>query len=343
MRYTETPAQSAELLRLVLKYMARHGGTYHPTHYALWYEYLAETFPKLRQSIDARLANDATLTATESARLYEELTSARDSERADRLQEGLLSLLAQLNEAAASAGDGSERFASQLAAASKRLAHGMDPEAITVLVGELSRYTESMRQSTTELAARVRDSRAEITQLKSQLNDAHSTALLDPLTRLNNRRGFDLAIANLQRSDPGALDAGTLLMADIDHFKRINDTYGHLIGDRVLEAVAQVLVKTTKDGDILLRFGGEEFALLLPRTATAAGVAMAEQIRAAVGRMQIVQSGSGEPLSGITISLGVAGAIAGETMSAWIERADRALYRSKQDGRDRVTTWAPSN
>jgi diguanylate cyclase len=338
-RYTETPAQSAELLRQVLPYMTRHGGTYHPTHYSLWYEYLAETYPKLRKIVDARLTESPTLTSEECASFYEDLSQSRDSERTELLHSGLLTLLGQLGQVATTAGDGTERFATQLAEASRQLASGIDADAVTALVGELGRYTASMQQSTGELTAQVRASQAEINSLKEQLDEAHSAATLDPLTRVNNRRGFDLAISGLQKTESAALASGTLLMADIDHFKRINDSYGHLIGDRVIQAVAQVLVRMTKGGDILVRLGGEEFAILLPSTTVSAGLAVAEQIRAAVARVRLVQAGSGEPLSGITISFGVAGAMAGESLSAWIERADKAMYVSKQGGRNRVTSW----
>jgi diguanylate cyclase len=339
-RYTETSLQSAELLRQALRYMAKHGGTYHPTHYALWYEYLAETFPALRATVDARLAEPVPLTASEWAGLYEDLSATRDNERAERLRDGVLTLLARLGQAAANVGNGSERFAEQLAAASQRLTGDIGPEGLTALLGELSLFTESMRQSSIGLTSQIRASQTEISELKVRLDEAHSAASLDPLTSLHNRRGFDRAISSLQSTDPAGFASGTLLMADIDHFKRINDNYGHLVGDQVIKAVARVLVKMTKGGDILFRFGGEEFAALLPSTTALAGLTVAEQLRAAVARI-LVHTASGEPLTGITISLGVAEAMVGESMSAWIERTDKALYKSKQDGRNRVTSWAP--
>jgi diguanylate cyclase len=127
-----------------------------------------------------------------------------------------------------------------------------------------------------------------------------------------------------------------MLMGDIDHFKRINDTYGHMFGDQVIKGVAQIIHATVKGGDLAARFGGEEFAVFLPDTSLEDAVALAEKIRSSVGRMRIKRSGTQEFIDQITISLGAAGGRIGEGLEALIERADKSLYRAKQTGRNRV-------
>jgi diguanylate cyclase len=126
-------------------------------------------------------------------------------------------------------------------------------------------------------------------------------------------------------------------MLDIDHFKKCNDTYGHLFGDKVIRRVAQVITKNVKGQDLPARIGGEEFAILLPDTPVAGALALAERIRMAVERGRIKRGDGAEAVGNITISLGVAEYAPGETLEAFILRADQALYASKAGGRNRVT------
>jgi diguanylate cyclase len=125
-------------------------------------------------------------------------------------------------------------------------------------------------------------------------------------------------------------------MCDIDHFKKINDNYGHLFGDKVIRAVAQVLTDNVKGRDTAARYGGEEFIVLLPNTPLEGARALAEKIRSTIegGR---IKKGGGEETAKVTISLGVSRYAPGESSASFIERADKALYVSKQSGRNQVS------
>ena len=161
-------------------------------------------------------------------------------------------------------------------------------------------------------------------------------SLKDPLTGLANRRHFrtvlDRAIDVVARSGEPAL----LLMIDIDHFKKVNDTYGHLAGDSVLQAVAHCLAHCVRPMDTVARYGGEEFAVVLPNCHTSFGATIAERIRQTVEALAI-SIGPGSSLK-VTVSIG--GAYAPEwvrsTAALWTERADVQLYRAKAEGRNRV-------
>lgn len=161
-------------------------------------------------------------------------------------------------------------------------------------------------------------------------------SLKDPLTGLSNRRHFravqERAIEVVARSGESAL----LLMMDIDHFKKVNDTYGHPAGDTVLQTVARTLAKCIRPMDTVARYGGEEFAIVLPNCHTSFGAMVAERIRASVEALDI-QVSPGLVLK-VTISIG--GAYAPEwirsTAALWTERADSQLYRAKSAGRNRV-------
>lgn len=172
--------------------------------------------------------------------------------------------------------------------------------------------------------------------LQSVIDGLCELSLKDPLTGLANRRHFsavlDRAIDVVARSGEPAL----LLMLDIDHFKKVNDTHGHQAGDQVLQAIAKTLLGCVRPMDTVARFGGEEFSVMLPSCQTSFGVVVAERIRRNVEALSI-QVAPGVTIQ-VTVSIG--GAFAPEwvrsTGALWTERADLQLYRAKSLGRNQV-------
>jgi diguanylate cyclase len=126
------------------------------------------------------------------------------------------------------------------------------------------------------------------------------------------------------------------LLTDIDHFKKFNDTYGHQTGDQVLRLVALAVKQNVKGHDVACRYGGEEFAVLLPHTSLRQAVTVAEHIRRAVLTKELVKRSTGENLGRITISIGVSSFVAQDTVQSMIARADAALYAAKAAGRNLV-------
>lgn len=161
-------------------------------------------------------------------------------------------------------------------------------------------------------------------------------SLKDPLTGLPNRRHFrsvlEREIDGVARSGEAAL----LLMLDIDHFKSINDTHGHVAGDLVLQAVARCLANCIRPMDSVARYGGEEFAVVLPSCSMAVGESVAERIRKTVESLTIPIT----PVTSVRATISIGGAYAPawvrSTATLWIERADGQLYRAKSEGRNRV-------
>jgi diguanylate cyclase len=158
----------------------------------------------------------------------------------------------------------------------------------------------------------------------------------DALTGLANRRQFEVALAREIDRVARAGEPALLLMIDIDHFKRVNDTHGHPAGDCVLQAIASCLLDCVRPMDTLARFGGEEFAIILPNCPPAFGRAVAERIRHKVECQPIAIEG--DATVSVTISLG--GAFAPQwvrsTAALWVARADEQLYRAKAEGRNRA-------
>jgi diguanylate cyclase (GGDEF)-like protein len=164
------------------------------------------------------------------------------------------------------------------------------------------------------------------------LRDAETRATLDALTGLPNRRYFDEYVALLSRRRR-AEDRVGVLMIDLDHFKLLNDTYGHTTGDHVLQAVARAIATTVRDHDVPARFGGEEFAVLLKNPSPEIAVEVGERIRRAIGALDLQSLG----VPPVSVSIGVAVAETPDRpLGAVLEEADQALYRAKRAGRDRV-------
>ncbi len=179
-------------------------------------------------------------------------------------------------------------------------------------------------------AAQLKESLQEgISLVQQQINRLHQDALTDPMTLLYNRRGMQKQISQCQ----GVCDQISVIALDIDHFKRINDSYGHDIGDRVIQTIASVMKSCSREHDIVCRSGGEEFILLLPNTQTETALQLAELIRGRVENTNLA-----DIKHKITISCGVAywQKRAGETVEQVIKLADIALYTAKREGRNRV-------
>lgn len=163
--------------------------------------------------------------------------------------------------------------------------------------------------------------------------EALQQAQCDALTGVANRHAFnDTLLRELNRSQR-TQEPLSLMVLDIDHFKRVNDTFGHQVGDEVLCRVASVIEQTIRVTDRLFRYGGEEFVAILPNTSREGAVVIAERIRQAVAELTLTQQQKPLP---VTISIGVSHYRIGEASAAIFERADQALYRAKNGGRDRV-------
>ncbi len=205
-------------------------------------------------------------------------------------------------------------------------------DMISGLVGENERILEETR----ELRAELKQSSDQISELTNKLEEARGKELEDELTRIGNRRYFN---ESLHREHQSALRDGKpmcLAMVDIDWFKKINDTHGHAVGDAVLCFIARLIDSNIKGRDHVARFGGEEFAVILPETDLRSAVRLIDKIRRDVHARNIVVVEDDLDIGKITASFGVAELEAGQTVEALIKQADEKLYEAKRSGRNCV-------
>lgn len=179
-------------------------------------------------------------------------------------------------------------------------------------------------------------------ELRDAQEDLQRMALTDPLTRIGNRATFDMSMKQAAARSRRSHTPYALLLLDLDHFKQFNDLHGHQAGDSVLQKVAAALNKSSRDTDICCRYGGEEFAVILPDTNAAAAKVLADRIHrniAAVSRKLPLEY---QP---ITVSIGISSSSAANhgAVDQMLKQADMALYRAKNNGRNRTETWQPTH
>ncbi len=337
MRYTEPKERSAELLRVALGHMGRHEAAFNPVTFTLWYEYAAGTNPTLHAAVEQRLQENAPFSDAVVARLYQEHIVPPDAAIMQRIGGELQRVMTGIASSASQTGTRAHRFGAQLDDLSAAL-RAADVAVLSPHLDEALAGTAEMKSSADALQQQVSASQTEIARLRTDLDRARGEALLDPLTTILNRKGFDQKIASLLKQPPADGHQHCLVMLDIDHFKQVNDAHGHVMGDRVIQGLGEILRLAVTDPEhAAARYGGEEFAIVLPHSTLADAARLADQVRQRAKAMKIRNRSTQEVLFTVTISGGVAALRPGDDAQALIARADGALYQSKNGGRDRVS------
>lgn len=228
------------------------------------------------------------------------------------------------------------KFQDSLAGADRKLARGDSYDTIHEIVLTLINDNRAMQSKVNALSEKLEESRFQIVRLRSSLTKAEEIGNRDGLTALGNRRFLDNALAE---EIAKARDFGGELcvaLADIDHFKKINDKFGHVAGDMVLKLFAELLTSSVGERNKVARFGGEEFAILFPDSRLADAAIAVHHIQKQLEHKQWVVAASGERIGAITASFGLARFRDGESAEDLIRRADAKLYEAKSSGRNRV-------
>lgn len=335
--YAESKEKASEYLRLSLSLMAQYSTAPTPTNYSVWYEYVSGKNSNLKKAVDSCIKNSEPFTPQLLEQLFSEHIARGDQLATREALAALQSVVDKVTLNLQETGGSVSKHEEALKKSAALLNNNLNADTVRQITSSILSEADGIIDSGKDLKTKLFEANSQINTLKSELAVSKTEAHTDPLTNLTNRRGMDTL---LKREMQQSTKSGTnlcLMMGDIDHFKKINDTYGHLVGDSVIKMFASTLTDFVKGRDEVIRYGGEEFLVVLPDTNTKGAVALAEKIRAFLESMQWKKKGSGELMGKITISLGIAQYRNNEPMESFIKRADSALYFSKENGRNKVS------
>lgn len=335
MSQTEPQDNSSELLRMTLPMMAQMGVPVTPENYAVWYNYVSGDNEPLIEEINRLKKAKETFNQERNDELYKKFISECDIAQFAKVRSDLSHIMSEINNSVKSADADASVFTSHLDDFVGQVEKSRSLDDIAGLMRELITETRQMRESTSALKNHFDNKTKQIVELQEELQRERKKSLVDPLTGIANRLALFDALDDAIKNIPGP---HTVLMVDIDHFKRINDNYGHLVGDRVIRFIASILQKGIKGRDTAARYGGEEFTVVLPQTPLEGALIVAENIRKNIAEARLVRSDTKEPLGQVTVSIGASCYREDEDVTELLERADRALYVSKHNGRNKVSS-----
>ena len=324
-------ALASEALRL----MQEHNVWPTPLNYELWLHVAGDPESALSQEINRLIKAGETITEDVSESLASKFIARLKLN--DEVRDAGLKLtreLASITEVIVDAQQTQKTYSETLVGARDSM-NGVEAESLQGLVSSLTEATNKVLDHHSVLERRLSDSSREVNRLRKHLDQVRMEAMTDALTNLANRKSFDEALDS--HCDRGDGELLTLAVIDIDHFKRFNDTWGHQTGDQVLRYVASVLARIGRAPRMAARYGGEEFGLLFPNETATAVERLLNEARTEIASRVLKRRSTNEDLGSVTISAGVAQREYGEDAFDLLDRADKALYQSKNAGRNQVT------
>lgn len=324
--------------RTAMHLMKEHKIEPYPDHFRIWYTYSSGANKGLNRTIDILLSNRREISHTVCENLYSEFfvgqeESAQMAGITLKIKGKLQDMVAGLKKA----GLDTSQFNTVLEGAGQALQDTPEtqPELISI-IDLLMQATRQMKEHNEKLDKQLHSSIEQVSDLHNKIEEIRTVSITDMLTGVGNRRYFDEHLVEFARDSMETGEPLSLLFLDIDKFKIFNDTWGHALGDQVLRLFAGVMLRAVGNKGACSRYGGEEFAVLLPKQEIGSATKIAEEIRRAIASREVVNRSNGQKVGLITVSVGVAQYELGESLTKLVERADACLYAAKQGGRNRV-------
>ena len=338
MNYPENLATAAEYLKKSIPHMVNNKVPANPINYALWYNYVANHNPALNRALDGIIASKEMMTPEQCEELFYYYIISEHIEDHEETLKGITKLASKLLSNLNQSVDGSEAFNNELSGNIEQLKQAKSLNQISEIADSVISASENIQHANQQFICELQRANEEIGSLKAQLQQAENQAYVDQLTKLYNRHAFDKQLYQLTTKE-GVAENVCLVLADLDHFKSFNDDYGHVIGDRVLQRMGEIIQDYCPDNAIGARYGGEEFAVIISNASIEESVEVAETLRQKLQQIRVKVKNSDKVLNNISASFGVARFNPTETLETFIDRADQALYRAKDNGRNRVEVY----
>jgi diguanylate cyclase len=329
--------QTQQYLRLALPLMAQHRIPITPKNYTIWYKYVSSSDPDLTRAIDAMVREGAVFTEEANETLYRKFGIDKDESELRKIREDLQQALVAILKEVTEFSDQTDEYEQFVTISADTLSEENSLEEIREFIKEIVEKTKALGQFGKSVRRRLKETTENLEILKRDFERIKAEAALDFLTGIANRKLFESTLEQMVREAAGLGNLGlSLLLIDIDRFKNFNDDHGHLIGDEVLKFVAKKIREKVRGQDLVARFGGEEFAVILYQTALNGAMTVAETIRSFFAVTSLKAKMSSKNLGSITVSIGVASFSPGDSPETLVHRADRALYAAKEKGRNFV-------
>ncbi|MBL3590230.1 MAG: GGDEF domain-containing protein [gamma proteobacterium endosymbiont of Lamellibrachia anaximandri] len=327
--------KASEHLRQAISLLSQHKIPPSPMNFRMGYDYVVGKDKELATAFNEIISQPEELSEENLWEMYRRLF-IQDERALEKTRQELRHIIGNIQ------GE-FERTGGNLPSYSKTLDHFADilttsvsPEVMAVEVQKVLDNTRSVEQSQHQFESKMSNIMTEMELLRKEMEQIKEESLIDALTGISNRKAFDTTLEDTIQTAREEKTAFCLLLADIDHFKKFNDTYGHLVGDKVLRFVGLTLKRCLKGQDMAARYGGEEFAVILPQTALGGAIIAAEQIRKAVSSGELKDKRTNQGYGKVTISIGIAQFYMNGSPDELIQSADKALYLAKERGRNRV-------
>ena len=334
--YAKDPdKQAGEYFRLALAFLSKYQIPPSPLNYQLAYDYVSGKNEKLKILLDDYIGQTEIISQESLWEIYQQFY-IQDMAALEKMRLELRHLIANIQNEFQRSGGEITGFSNRLDQFASVLNSEKRQQEISSEVNNMISDTNSVAESQRSFDSQMTSIMDEVGSLRKEIEQIKEESLTDALTGIANRRAFDNVLEKSIQSTIEQNSPLSLLLIDIDHFKQFNDNFGHLVGDKVLRFLGKTLKRCIKGQDIAARFGGEEFAIILPHTGHIGAKVIAEMIRKAISATELQDNEKTKSYGKITASIGVSEYLPNEASSALIQRCDKGLYQAKKAGRNRV-------
>ena len=327
-----------EYVRLALPLMSKHEVPITPKNYAVWYMYVSGESRGLNAIIDKMILNRRLFDEEINEKLYHQFCSEKNENELKKFRAGLHQILEVMLKEVMDLTGQTGQYETVLSRSISRLSENVSDDNIMDVINEIIEETKTMGNHGRSIQQKLQETTENLNTIQKEFEEAKNAALLDFLTGVPNRKALNDKFAEyVSEASPVSKDL-CMLLIDIDHFKKFNDKFGHVVGDEVLRFAAKKIKDIVRGRDFFARYGGEEFAVLLPQTPLSGAETVGEHIRKFFSESPIKTVSESVKLGSITVSIGAACYRPDETFEELIARSDKALYHAKNTGRNRVAT-----